>query len=95
MSLVNITNIQVSFKLNLFQIQNNPTAFTDPFSLEITFELLSPLQSDLEFKLIYVGSAKSDQYDQLLESVLVGPVPIGMNRFVMQVKSQSSNLLPG
>ncbi|KAF8378655.1 hypothetical protein HHK36_030004 [Tetracentron sinense] len=36
---------------------------------------------DLEWKLIYVGSAEDETYDQLLESVLVGPVNVGNYRF--------------
>ncbi|KAK3036532.1 hypothetical protein RJ639_030973 [Escallonia herrerae] len=39
---------------------------------------------DLEWKLIYVGSAEDETYDQLLESVLVGPVNVGNYRFVFQ-----------
>ncbi|XP_075091431.1 putative histone chaperone ASF1A isoform X2 [Nicotiana tabacum] len=39
---------------------------------------------DLEWKLIYVGSAEDETYDQLLESVLVGPVNVGNYRFVLQ-----------
>jgi hypothetical protein len=35
---------------------------------------------------IYVGSADSDRYDQELDTVLVGPVPIGMSKFVLQVR---------
>ena len=42
--------------------------------------------SDLEWKLIYVGSAEDENYDQQLESVLVGPVNVGTYRFVLQVK---------
>ncbi|KAL0326942.1 UNVERIFIED_CONTAM: Histone chaperone ASF1B [Sesamum angustifolium] len=33
--------------------------------------------SDLEWKLIYVGSAEDETYDQVLESVFVGPVNVG------------------
>ncbi|GAB2276811.1 hypothetical protein Dimus_011525 [Dionaea muscipula] len=39
---------------------------------------------DLEWKLIYVGSAEDETYDQLLESVLVGPVNVGNYRFILQ-----------
>ncbi|KAF6158386.1 hypothetical protein GIB67_022466 [Kingdonia uniflora] len=39
---------------------------------------------DLEWKLIYVGSAEDETYDQMLESVLVGPVNVGNYRFVFQ-----------
>ncbi|CAI0450963.1 unnamed protein product, partial [Linum tenue] len=40
--------------------------------------------ADLEWKLTYVGSAEDETYDQLLESVLVGPVNVGNYRFVLQ-----------
>lgn len=40
---------------------------------------------DLEWKIIYVGSAESEEYDQVLDSVLVGPVPAGRHMFVFQV----------
>jgi len=41
--------------------------------------------ADLEWKLIYVGSAEDEKYDQVLESVLVGPLNVGNYRFVFQV----------
>lgn len=44
---------------------------------------------DLEWKIIYVGSASSEAHDQTLDSVLVGPVPIGKHRFVFQVNCAS------
>lgn len=44
------------------------------------------LFADLEWKLIYVGSPESEKHDQVLDSVLVGPVAPGSYRFVFQVK---------
>ena len=41
--------------------------------------------SDLEWKIIYVGAAESEEYDQTLETILVGPVPCGRHKFVFQV----------
>lgn len=41
--------------------------------------------ADLEWKLVYVGSSEDESYDQVLESVLVGPVNIGKYRFVFEV----------
>ena len=35
---------------------------------------------DIEWKLIYVGSAESEDYDQELDSCMVGPVPVGTFR---------------
>lgn len=48
--------------------------------------------SDLEWKIIYVGSAESEEYDQVLDSVLVGPVPAGRHMFVFQVSKCLSGL---
>ncbi|CAL8995065.1 unnamed protein product [Prunus brigantina] len=75
MSAVNLTNVAVL---------DNPAAFLSPFQFEISYECLTPLKDDLEWKLIYVGSAEDETYDQLLESVLVGPVNVGNYRFVFQ-----------
>lgn len=49
--------------------------------------------SDLEWKIIYVGSAESEEYDQVLDSVLVGPVPAGRHMFVFQVSKLWSRYL--
>ncbi|GAY43821.1 hypothetical protein CUMW_077530 [Citrus unshiu] len=72
MSTVNIANVTVL---------DNPAPFLSPFQFEISYECVTPLKDDLEWKLIYVGSAEDETYDQLLESVLVGPVNIGNYRF--------------
>lgn len=50
------------------------------------------MSTDLEWKLIYVGSAEDETYDQLLESVLVGPVNVGNYRFVLQASFKNTNL---
>jgi len=75
MSAVNLTNVAVL---------DNPTSFVNPFQFEISYECLVALEDDLEWKLIYVGSAEDENYDQQLESVLVGPVNVGTYRFVLQ-----------
>ena len=41
---------------------------------EVSFECLTPMTEDIEWKLIYVGSAESDEHDQELDSILVGPM---------------------
>ncbi|XP_057810714.1 probable histone chaperone ASF1A [Salvia miltiorrhiza] len=75
MSAVNLKDVTVL---------GNPAPFVDPFQFEISYECLTPLEDDLEWKLIYVGSAEDETYDQVLESVLVGPVNVGNYRFVFQ-----------
>lgn len=34
---------------------------------------------------MYVGSAEDETYDQVLDCIMVGPVPVGINKFVFQV----------
>jgi histone chaperone ASF1 len=75
-------------------ILNNPSPFKSPFSFEITFEVIAPLEFDLEFKIIYVGSADDDARDQVLESVMVGPVPVGTSKFVLDAPPPNIALLP-
>ncbi|KAF6802155.1 histone chaperone asf1 [Colletotrichum musicola] len=76
------------------QILNNPAKFTDKYEFEITFECLESLEKDLEWKLTYVGSATSDQYDQELDSLLVGPVPVGTNKFVFEADAPNTSRIP-
>uniref|UniRef100_A0A3B3HGD9 Anti-silencing function 1B histone chaperone n=1 Tax=Oryzias latipes TaxID=8090 RepID=A0A3B3HGD9_ORYLA len=67
-------------------VLDNPSQFGNPFQFEITFECMEDLAEDLEWKIIYVGSAESEEYDQVLDSVLVGPVPAGRHMFVFQLQ---------
>ncbi|KAI1771470.1 ASF1 like histone chaperone-domain-containing protein [Hypoxylon cercidicola] len=75
-------------------ILNNPAKFTDSYVFEITFECLESLEKDLEWKLTYVGSATSDQYDQELDSLLVGPIPVGVNKFIFEADAPKTNRIP-
>lgn len=75
-------------------ILNNPAKFTDKYVFEITFECLEQLEKDLEWKLTYVGSATSDQYDQELDSLLVGPIPVGVNKFVFEADAPDTKRIP-
>jgi len=48
----------------------------------------------LEWKIIYVGSAEDEQYDQVLDCIMVGPVPVGVNKFVYQADAPNTSLIP-
>eukprot|EP00270_Netrium_digitus_P007349 TRINITY_DN2144_c1_g1_i6.p1 TRINITY_DN2144_c1_g1~~TRINITY_DN2144_c1_g1_i6.p1 ORF type:complete len:206 (+),score=50.99 TRINITY_DN2144_c1_g1_i6:110-727(+) len=85
MSIVKVTEVKVL---------DNPCAFTDPFRLEISYESLTSLQDDLEWKLIYVGSAEDSKYDQLLDSVFVGPVSAGCYKFIFEVDPPDAKKIP-
>lgn len=60
MAKVHITNVVVL---------DNPSSFLNPFQFELTFECIEELKEDLEWKMIYVGSAESEEYDQTLDTV--------------------------
>ncbi len=41
---------------------------------------------DLEWKCTYVGSAENEKLDQVLDSIFVGPVNVGVAKFTLEVK---------
>ncbi|KAI9772772.1 MAG: Histone chaperone asf1 [Geoglossum umbratile] len=49
---------------------------------------------DLEWKLTYVGSATSDEHDQELDSLLVGPIPVGVNKFIFEADPPDLKRIP-
>jgi len=85
MALVNVVNMAVL---------DNPAPFTSSFSFEITFECLQPLSDDLEWKVLYVGSAEDTSHDQVLDEILVGPIPVGINKFVLQADAPDTTQIP-
>ncbi|EON66950.1 hypothetical protein W97_06066 [Coniosporium apollinis CBS 100218] len=85
MSVVSLLNVTVL---------NNPAPFNSSYEFEITFECLEQLQKDLEWRLTYVGSATSSEFDQTLDELSVGPVPVGVNKFVFEADSPKLNRIP-
>ncbi|TKX24671.1 histone chaperone ASF1 [Elsinoe australis] len=75
-------------------VRNNPAPFNSPYEFEITFECLESLSKDLEWKLTYVGSATSSEHDQELDSLLVGPIPVGVNKFVFEADPPDLSRIP-
>ncbi len=85
MSLVTLQNVLVL---------DNPAPFTNAFQFEVTFEALQDLEEDLEWRVTYVGSAGDDNYDQVLDEVMVGPVPLGTNKFVLTADPPDASKIP-
>ncbi len=62
--------------------KNITSKFTDPFSFEVIFEVLSELKKEIEWKMIYIGSAEDKKYDQILETREIdGPFKLGSMKF--------------
>ncbi|WFD41263.1 Histone chaperone asf1 [Malassezia japonica] len=85
MSIVHLQNVEII---------NSKARFSDPYIFKVTFECISPLEDDIEWKLIYVGSAESEEYDQELDSCMVGPVPVGVNSFEFEAEAPSPEKIP-
>ena len=75
-------------------VLDNPAQFHSPFSFEITFECLLPLEEDLEWKVLYVGSAEDTTHDQVLDEILLGPIPVGINKFILQADAPDISQIP-
>lgn len=52
------------------------------------------VNSDLEWKLIYVSSPGNEELDQELDDCLVGPVPMGVNSFEFQGSPPDPSKIP-
>lgn len=85
MAKVHIANVSVL---------DNPAPFNSPFKFEITFEAIENLSEDLEWNVIYVGSAETEVHDQVLDSVFVGPVPEGRHMFVFDAPAPDTGRIP-
>lgn len=60
--------------LDNISVKNNPALFQDNIELDITFTAVDAIPSLLEWRIIYVGSAKNEDFDQLLEEFEIGPI---------------------
>lgn len=66
------------------QVQENPAKPTDPFKLEITFEVFEHIKEDVEWELVFVATDGREEHDQVLDSVLIGPINDGRHKFVFE-----------
>ena len=65
-----------------------------PSSCFFTQQLLTRHRVDLEWKLTYVGSPDSTKHDQVLDSIMVGPIPVGVNRFQFTADPPQAESIP-
>uniref|UniRef100_A0A1B0FDX4 Uncharacterized protein n=1 Tax=Glossina morsitans morsitans TaxID=37546 RepID=A0A1B0FDX4_GLOMM len=84
MAKVHITNVVVL---------DNPSSCFNPFQFELTFVYLEELKEGLEWKLIYVGSAESEYYEQV-DTTYVGRIPEGRHIFVLQTEPPDVTKIP-
>ena len=82
--------------INVQQVvpENSLVPFDSPFAFAIEYECLYALKEDLEWKMIYVGSAENETCDQVLDSVLVGPVLAGNYKFTFEGNAPDPAKIP-
>lgn len=68
--------------------------FTDEIVFDIKFECTQQINTFIRWEVIYVGSATSHEYDQTLANVRVGPIEVGMNRFVLKADPPNYDDIP-
>uniref|UniRef100_A0A914GYQ3 Anti-silencing factor n=1 Tax=Globodera rostochiensis TaxID=31243 RepID=A0A914GYQ3_GLORO len=77
------------------QLLENPANPSDPIKLEITFEIFENIKEDVEWELVFVGTDGREEHDQVLDSVLIGPIQEGRHKFVFEAPPpQIQNLRP-
>ncbi|BFU20651.1 anti-silencing protein, putative [Entamoeba histolytica HM-1:IMSS-B] len=72
----------------------NPSTMNDGYSFEIYINVSEQLQEDIGIKVIYVGSSFSNEYDQILEDIAVGPLSVGLNKFTITTGPIDMSKLP-
>lgn len=90
------SHFQIMAKVQLTNVTvlDNSSPFSQQFKFELVFECIEELKEDLEWKMIYVGSAESEEYDQVLDTIYVGPIPEGKHMFVFEADPPDVNKIP-
>ncbi|CAF3611237.1 unnamed protein product [Rotaria socialis] len=84
----------VKVMISNVNVHNNPAKFLSNYTFEIKFECLEQLTQELEFKLVYVGDAKEDKQDQVLDVVVIDAVAPGTYKFVFEAPPPDPKKLP-
>lgn len=75
-------------------VSPNPAGFETPFVFRMRLESIEPLQSTIEVSFIWVGSANSDRFDQVLDEIEVGPLVQGLSEFEIEISPPDVSRIP-
>lgn len=76
------------------EVLNSECGFADPFRFKIRFNCIEDLQEDLDWKVLYVGSANSCEFDQELDELSTGPIPVGTHEFELSTDGPDPSKIP-
>ena len=81
--------------LDNIMVKDNPCSFLDNINFEVTFTALEALQFPISWKIIYVGSAISEDYDQTLEEFDIDPIENSSTlKFDISCSNPDANKIP-
>ncbi|CAD8081209.1 unnamed protein product [Paramecium sonneborni] len=86
MAFINITNIV---------FDQDTALFNTPIQMQITFEVMRYLDSEIDWKLIYIGCPNDDKQDQVLEQFSMPPLQQGMMQFTLMSAGPKLELIHG
>lgn len=75
-------------------VQRNPAPLLSPFEFAITYEVRETLRDDIEWRVVYVGSAEDESHDQELEAVLLPADRAGKFAFVLETPAPDASRIP-
>eukprot|EP01028_Stygiella_incarcerata_P004092 TRINITY_DN1858_c0_g1_i1.p1 TRINITY_DN1858_c0_g1~~TRINITY_DN1858_c0_g1_i1.p1 ORF type:complete len:158 (-),score=54.17 TRINITY_DN1858_c0_g1_i1:129-602(-) len=75
-------------------VKNPKSGFLDDIELSVELECVEPVEEDITWKVVYVGSAESSEKDQTLEEFDVGPLEIGRLEFDVTAPAPNITLIP-
>lgn len=84
----------MSIAIDKINIVNPNGVFTDNILIDIEFECTSPIPDYIKWEVTYCGSATIHECDQTLITAHVGPIEVGMNRFVLNAKPPKADKIP-
>ncbi|KAK4537584.1 hypothetical protein CDCA_CDCA13G3609 [Cyanidium caldarium] len=76
------------------KVNNNPAPFLSALSFEIAYEVRESLADDIEWRVVYVGSAESEAHDQELDAVWLPANQLGRFAFVLEVPAPQPERVP-
>jgi hypothetical protein len=58
--------------------------FSDDILFDVTLDCTVPIATSIRWEVEWVGSVTNHDFDQILANVCVGPIEVGLSRFVLR-----------
>lgn len=93
LQLVGDTNPRIQL-VELELLTENPGLYKQPFRWRMLVDVAEQLADPLSISFVWVGSARSSQYDQVLDSFDVGPFVPGLSEFFLESDAPAVEAIP-